>query len=154
MQIDPNLFDFVVLLNRHGVRYLIVGGYALGFHGAPRYTGDFDIWIDVSEENADKMMLVLNEFPAPKGFFTRDDFLDKAPMAGKFFGISPLRIDILNSVSGINFKECYGRAGDYEINGEKIRFLSYEDFVANKTASGRLKDLADIEELRKNRKEK
>lgn len=154
MQIDPNLFDFVALLNKHAVRYLIVGGYALGFHGAPRFTGDFDVWIDISEENADKMMIVMDEFPAPKGVFKREDFLNTAPMSGKFFGVSPLRIDILNSVSGINFKECYERAGDYRIKEQKFRFLSFDDFVANKMASGRLKDLADIEALKKNRKEK
>lgn len=147
MQIDKNLYDFVSLLEKHEVAYMVIGGYALGFHGLPRYTGDLDIWIKVSEENADKMMLVAREFPIPQQFFSRDDFLNQSPMFGIAFGNRPLRIEILNSISGVSFDECFPRHEKLKVHQIEIKFIHLKDLLRNKIESGRPKDLRDVEEI-------
>ena len=147
--------EFIELLNLHGVEYMIVGGYAVGFHGYPRYTGDLDIWIKISDRNAEKMMLVVNEFPAPKNLFSKVDFLSDKPLSGGFFGKEPYRIDILNSIEGVHFDECYPNAQKFDFEGTQLCFIHFNDLKKNKLSTGRLKDKADIEELeRANSKKK
>ncbi|MBL0047257.1 MAG: hypothetical protein IPP32_04070 [Bacteroidetes bacterium] len=143
--------EFIELLNFHKVDYLIVGGYAVGFHGHPRYTGDLDIWIKISEQNAERMMLVLNEFPAPKNLFVKADFLSETPLSGGFFGNEPFRIDILNSIDGVLFDECFPNAQKFNFEGTDLYFIHYNDLKKNKLSTSRLKDKADIEELEKRR---
>jgi len=99
MTLDKDFEDFVFLLNKYDVNYMIIGGYALAFHGRPRHTGDLDIWIDVSEENAHKMFNVINEFGLASLGLKIEDFLEKGIITQ--IGYPPLRIDILNEIDGV-----------------------------------------------------
>jgi predicted nucleotidyltransferase len=139
--------DFLQLLNKHEVEYMIVGGYALGFHGAPRYTGDIDIWINISQTNAKKLLLVITEFGFASLGFEESDFLKEGYVSQ--IGQPPLRIDILNSIDGVNFKEAFLNKQIIDIDGLKVPYVGYHDFIKNKEASGRLKDKADIEEIKR-----
>jgi predicted nucleotidyltransferase len=140
--------DFVKLLNRYEVAYMIVGGYALAFHGKPRHTGDLDIWINVSEKNANKMIEVINQFGLSSMGFTKEDFLKPGYITQ--IGYPPLRIDILNSIDGINFNEAITDMQKMRIDNDlSINYIGLKDFIKNKKASGRSQDIADIKEIRK-----
>lgn len=140
--------DFVKLLNRYEVAYMIVGGYALAFHGKPRHTGDLDIWINVSERNANKMIEVINQFGLSSMGFSKGDFLKPGYITQ--IGYPPLRIDILNSIDGINFNEAITDMQKMQIDNDlSINYIGLNDFIKNKQASGRSQDIADIKEIRK-----
>lgn len=144
---EKDFVDFIALLNLHKVSYMVVGAHALAFHGRPRHTGDLDTWIKPSLDNADKMVDVLKDFGFSSLGLTKEDFLKENYVTQ--LGYPPLRIDILNSISGVNFDEAYigkiiGREGDLPIS-----FINIADFIANKKASGRAKALGDIEALEK-----
>jgi len=143
----PDFIDFIRLLNEKNVQYMVVGGYAVGLHGYPRYTGDLDIWIQISDTNAEKMMVVLNEFGVHIPNISKQDFLRENPLAGVHFGREPLRIDILNSIDGVNFNECYPNKQTMIFEGIPIYYIHFDDLKKNKLSSGRTKDKADIEEL-------
>src|SRR6476659_8259416 len=102
MKLEKDFSDFVELLNQHGVEYMVVGGYALAFHGEPRFTGDMDIWIDLSVSNAEKMVKVMHDFGAASLGFTKKDFMDEGII--KQIGQPPLRIDILSAIDGVNYE--------------------------------------------------
>jgi hypothetical protein len=104
MTLAKDFEDFIRLLNKHGVQYMVVGGYALAFHGKPRYTGDIDIWIGVSEHNAAKLLSVIKDFGMAALGFTKDDFLKEGFISQ--IGRPPLRIDILNGIDGVDFGEA------------------------------------------------
>lgn len=144
--------EFIVLLNKCEVKYLAVGGYAVGFYGAPRYTGDFDIWIKISEENAAKVKKVIDEFGF--GFlFEKEDFL-KENFIGQM-GRPPLRIDVITEIEGVKFDECYEQRIEYNYEDRTIiPFIHYNHLIENKKTVGRHKDLADAEELEKLKKRK
>ena len=150
MTLAEDFEDFVKLLNLHKVEYMVVGGYALAFHGKPRHTGDLDIWIKPSFDNADKMVKVLEDFGFGSLGLTKEDFLRDNYVTQ--LGYPPLRIDILNAISGVNFDDAYkGRILGQ--NGElAISFINISDFIANKKASGRAKDIGDINALNKPKK--
>ena len=152
--ISRHFKEFIDLLNYNKVEYMIVGGYAVGYHGHPRYTGDLDIWIKVSVENAKKMMCVMNEFPAPPNLFTEEDFLNEKPLAGGYFGKEPFRIDILNSIEGVLFEECYPHAPRINFEGTEMCFIHYNDLKKNKLSTGRKQDEVDIEKIEKQLKKK
>ena len=143
----PDFIDFIQLLNKHEVKYMVVGGYAVGLHGYPRYTGDLDIWIQISEENATKMLLVLKEFGVNIPDLKKEDFLRETPLSGVHFGREPLRIDILNKIDGVVFDECYPNKLTHVFEGTTIHYIHFNDLKKNKLSSGRTKDKADIEEL-------
>ena len=148
MILEKDFEDFVKLLNKYNVAYMIVGGYALALHGKPRHTGDLDIWIDVSEDNAAKLVLVLHEFGMGSIGLEKEDFLKPGFMSQ--IGYPPLRIDILNSIDGVSFSEAI--LGMQIIHLDDDLFLNYiglDDFLVNKQASGRKQDLADIREIKK-----
>ncbi|HXP89516.1 MAG TPA: nucleotidyltransferase [Fibrobacteria bacterium] len=142
MQLPDDFKEFLRLFRAHGVRHLVVGGWAVGLHGRPRSTQDLDIWIEVSGENARNASEALGEF----GFAAPADlFLDRDSMVR--MGRPPLRIEILNSVSGLDFGEAYGNSVEMELDGVPVRVLSLSDLRRNKAASGRHKDLDDLENL-------
>lgn len=144
--------DFLQLLNKHEVDYMIVGGYALGFHGAPRYTGDLDIWINISETNADRMLKVIVDFGFSSLAFERNDFLKQGYISQ--IGHPPLRIDILNSIDGVDFEDAKKNIQRIDIDGLIVPYVGLQDFIKNKEATGRLKDKSDIEEIKKAVKKK
>lgn len=140
--------ELIVLFLSHEVRFLIVGAYALGIHGRPRNTGDIDFWIEMSGENATKIVAALHEFFGPMPEIQPENFLSDDRMSQ--FGIEPMRIDILNSISGVDFAPAYSRRVEIDYSGIRIPFLSLLDLRANKLAAGRHKDLADLESLPEN----
>ena len=151
---SPDFLDFIKLLNKHQVEYMVVGGYAVGLHGYPRYTGDLDIWINISDSNADKMLIALNDFGVKIEGLTKNDFLRENPMSGVHFGREPLRIDILNSIDGVKFEECYSQKQVTKFEGVTIHYIHFKDLKKNKLSTGRSKDKADIEELESKIKKK
>lgn len=150
----PDFIDFISLLNKHEVEYMVVGGYAVGLHGYPRYTGDLDIWIRISDSNATKMLIVLKEFGVHIPNLTKADFLRENPLSGVHFGHEPLRIDILNTIDGVKFEECYPNRQTTIFEGTTIYYIHFNDLKKNKLSSGRTKDKADIEELEEKFKKK
>ncbi len=137
--------EFLRLLNSGGVDYLVVGGYAVAFHGHPRATGDLDLWIATSPDNVARVRRALGEFG-----FSRE-LVASAPLevAGKVIrmGNPPLRIELLTSVSGVVFDACHRRRETEIVDAVEIAFISLPDLRANKRAAGRAQDIADLEEL-------
>ncbi len=150
MTLDKDFEEFVFLLNKHAVDYMIVGGYALAFHGKPRHTGDLDIWINFSEDNAQKMIIVLNDFGMGSLGMTPEDFLVKGGITQ--IGYPPLRIDILNEIDGVTFQEAYPNKLVLDIDGLTINYIGLDDLIKNKQISGRPQDISDIKQLNNLRK--
>ena len=143
--LHPDFKDFLKLLNSQGVKYLVVGGYAVGYHGYPRATGDMDIWIAVNPDNALKVKRVFCDFGMPSSEVSEDLFLKKDKIIR--MGNPPVRIEVITGASGVDFSECYSRREVIDIDGISINFISIDDLKKNKKASGRHKDLADLEHL-------
>ncbi len=137
--------EFIELLNGHNVRYLVVGGYAVAFHGYPRYTKDLDVWIELSAQNADNVIKALNEFGFGGLGLKSEDFLESDQIIQ--LGYPPNRIDILTTLKEINFEDCYKARVEVDIQGLKINFIDLENLKHNKRATGRPQDLADAENL-------
>ncbi len=145
--LSPDFKEFVELLNKNDVLYLIVGGYAVGIHGHPRYTGDLDIWLLPEKENAKRVMNVINKFGFGSLNIKEEDFLKEGWIIQ--LGYPPLRIDLLTSIDGVEFEECFVNKKLVELDGLSINFIGYQDLIKNKKASGRHQDLGDIENLLK-----
>lgn len=138
--------EFVELLINHNVEYLIVGGYAVGIHGHPRYTGDLDIWLNPTIENAEKIITCVNKFGFRSFNLTVNDFTKEGNVIQ--LGYPPLRIDLLTEIDGVTFNECFKNRKVVEIEELNVNFIGYDDLLKNKMESGRLKDLDDIEHLK------
>lgn len=147
MTLAKDFEDFVKLLNQHHVAYMIVGGYALAFHGKPRHTGDLDIWIQNSENNAENLVNVIKEFGLGSLGLTKADFLQEGYVTQ--IGYPPLRIDILNSIDGVNFVDAFQNKLLINIDGLDINYIGLRDFIDNKIASGRSQDIVDLKEIKK-----
>ncbi len=143
--LNQDFKEFIQSLNDNGVRYLVVGGYAVALHGYPRYTKDFDVWIEMSAENAARMVAALEQFGFASLGLTAEDFL--VPDQIIQLGYPPNRIDILTTLPGVEFSECYPSRIIVEIDGVPINFIDLENLKRTKRASGRLQDLADLENL-------
>lgn len=143
--LSPDFKEFIELLNAHNVQYLIVGGYALAFHGHPRYTKDIDVWIATNTENAERMLTVLTDFGFSSLALSLQDFLEEDNIIQ--LGFPPNRIDILTSVDGIEFENSTPQSSVIEVDGVNIHLIGIHNLIENKTASGRLQDLADVEKL-------
>jgi predicted nucleotidyltransferase len=144
-QLPPDFRDFLKLLNSEGVEYLVVGGYAVSFHGYPRPTGDLDIWIAIAIENAKKVRTVLEHFGFAQDRRAPEEFL--TPNQIFRMGVPPVRIEVLTGATGVDFATCYPRRVEAELDGVVVKFLSRDDLIANKRAAGRHKDLNDVERL-------
>jgi hypothetical protein len=137
--------EFLELLNKNQVEYLIVGGYAVAMHGYPRYTGDLDVWIKADGETAIKILKTLDEFGFGSLGLRREDFMEEGNVIQ--MGYPPFRIDILTKADGIDFTECYRNRVIVEHDGIRIPILNIQDLRKNKTATGRAKDLDDLQNL-------
>lgn len=137
--------EFVELLINHKAEYLIVGGYAVGVHGHPRYTGDLDIWLNPTQENANRILACVNEFGFASFGLKQDDFTKEGNIVQ--LGYPPLRIDLLTQIDGVTFSECYQNKIQVEIEGLLVNFIGYNDLIKNKKESGRLRDLDDLNNL-------
>jgi predicted nucleotidyltransferase len=145
MKVEKDFEDFIELLNKHKVEYMIVGAYALALYSKPRNTGDIDIFFNRTENNADLILNVLKEFGFESIGITREDLLHEGRLIQ--LGVSPVRIDILNSIDGVTFIEAYGRIEKVKFGSTVANFISREDLIKNKSSSSRKKDQADLEEL-------
>lgn len=145
MIISPDFKEFIELLNTHNVQYLVVGGYAVAFHGYPRYTKDIDIWINRTPSNAKKLLQVLHDFGFGALDISADDFL--RPEYTIQLGYPPNRIDVLTSLKGVEFEMCYANKEEDIIDGVCLPFIDVEHLKINKRLAGRYQDLADVENL-------
>ncbi len=137
--------EFLQSLHSRGVNYLLVGAWAVGHHGHPRATGDMDVWVDRTPENAARLLAALRDFGF--GSPTLDERAFVTPDQVVQLGLPPLRIDILTSVTGLQFGDCRGRAVDTVIDGVPVRVLGLDDLRRNKRATGRPRDLDDLQRL-------
>jgi hypothetical protein len=146
MDLPRDWNEFLSSLNAHKVRFLVVGAHALAAHGVPRYTADFDVWVDPDPKNAAKVLAALADFGigSVKGL-TADDF--RNPEMVVMLGRPPLRIDLLTSISGCVFETAWRRRLRTRLGGQRVGVLSRTDLRANKLAAGRPKDLLDVELL-------
>ena len=143
--LNKDFREFIELLNENEVRYLVVGGYAVAFHGHPRYTKDLDVWIELSADNANKIIEVLKKFGFGSLGLKSEDFLESDQIIQ--LGYPPNRIDILTTLKDLKFVDCYKAKVGVEIQGLHIDFIDIENLKKNKRATGRPQDLADAENL-------
>ena len=147
MIVDPDFREFIQSLNNNQVKYLIIGGYAVAFHGHPRYTKDLDVWIELSEENASRLVAALDAFGFGSLGLQPSDFLE--PNQVIQLGYPPSRIDILMTPKGIEFGTCYENRVVIESDGVNFAFIDLDNLLKNKRATGRHQDMADVENLEK-----
>jgi hypothetical protein len=143
--LPPDFKEFLKLLNEHDVQYLLIGGYAVAYYGYARATEDMDIWIAINSDNAQKMVTVLKEFGFEQSVLTPDLFLQSPKIIR--LGLPPVRLEITTSISGVEFSKCYSDRVIDELDGVQISFIDLHNLKKNKKASGRPKDLADLEQL-------
>lgn len=139
--------DMIECLQREGVEFMLVGGYAVALHGWPRTTFDIDFWIMANPQNAAAVMCALKAFGAPLMDLTEEDF--HRPGMVFQIGTEPQRIDILSAVSGVAYEDAVSRALKMEVDGLTLKVISLDDLIANKRASGRPKDIVDALTLEK-----
>ena len=145
MILNPDFKDFVRLLTENKVEYLIVGGYAVGIHGYPRYTGDLDIWINSTTENAKSVLKCVEDFGFASYRLSVSDFTKPGNIIQLEY--PPVRIDIINLVDGVNFAECYKNKKDVTADDITLYFIGYDDLLKNKKKTSRPRDIDDIENL-------
>ena len=145
MELQSDFRDLLASFDANEVEYLVVGGYALAFHGAPRYTGDLDLLVRPSRENARRILTALAAFGFGDLGLSEDDFTKPDQVVQ--LGVPPVRVDLLTSLSGVTWDEAWAgrQAGTY--GDVDVPFIGREAFVANKRATGRTRDLADLEDL-------
>ncbi len=145
LKAEKDFEEFIGLLNKHKIKYMIVGAYALALYAKPRNTGDLDIFIERSENNAKSILQVLIEFGLESLEITKADFMTEGRVLQ--LGVSPVRIDIMNSIDGIEFNTAFNRIEKVNFGSITANFISKEDLIKNKSSSKRKKDQADLEEL-------
>ena len=145
MEVQEDYRELLTLLNAHGVEYIIVGGYALARHGAPRATGDLDIFVLMSEENADRIIQTLKAFGFESPDLAFADFLEPDKVIQ--LGVPPVRVDFVTTLTGVSWDEAFSGKADGEYGDVPVFYIGREQFIANKRALGRKRDLADLEAL-------
>lgn len=145
MELQRDIREFVELLLSEKVEFLLVGGYALAVHGAPRFTEDIDFLIHLSSENADRLIEVIEKFGFGDLDIEKDDFLKPGFVIQ--LGMAPNRIDLLTSIDGLKWEETWESRIEFEFDGLTIDVIGRDQLIQNKLASGRTKDLADAERL-------
>lgn len=144
--LDQDFKEFIISLNDNDVRYLVVGGYAVAFHGHPRYTKDIDVWIESESSNAQRIIAALTQFGFSSLDLKAEDFLVEDQIIQ--LGYPPSRIDIITTLAAVDFEECFASREEETIDGVVVNFIDVESLKKNKTASGRPQDIADVDNLR------
>ena len=137
--------EFLKLLNANQVEYLLIGGYAAGYHGYPRATANIDIWIAAKPDNSTKIINVFNDFGFSDFMLQPDIFLKEDQIIR--IGLPPIRIEVITTISGVSFDECYSERVIGKIDGIQVNLIDLKHLKINKKASGRHKDLNDLENL-------
>ena len=145
IRLPPDFKEFLRLLEANEVKYLLIGGYAVGYHGYPRATVDMDIWVATTPHNAPKIVSVLKEFGFDVPDLSPELFLTDGQVIR--MGVPPVRLEILTSISGVTFTECYAARVIAELDGVRANLISLEHLRKNRAAAGRLKDLNDLDNL-------
>ena len=145
MEVQEDFKELLELFNTHGVEYVIVGGYALAFHGAPRFTGDLDIYVRPDERNAHRIMGALDAFGFGSLDLSTADFT--RPHHTVQLGAPPYRVDIITSIDGVTWEQADAGKRQAQYGPIMVEYIGREEFIANKRALGRHKDLADVEAL-------
>ncbi|MGH9258046.1 MAG: nucleotidyltransferase [Vicinamibacterales bacterium] len=143
--LPPDFSAFLKSLNAHGVSFLVIGGYAVGYHGYPRATADIDIWIPRDSETAGRVVAAIRDFGFDVPELVPDLFV--RPDQVIRLGVPPVRIELLTSIAGVEFDECLGRAVQTTLDDVPVQMIGLEDLKRNKRAAGRHQDLADLEHL-------
>lgn len=147
MPLNSDLREFIALLNSNEVEYLVVGAFAVSFHGYPRYTGDLDLLVRPAPENAGRILRAISEFGFESLQVTEADL--QTPGFVLQLGISPNRIDLLTTISGVTFEEAWTTRCNADIDGIATHYIGRNELIRNKESTGRARDLGDAEELRK-----
>lgn len=145
MNTHPDFEQLLRLLEEHRVDYMIVGGYAVAYHGHPRFTKDIDVFFDAREENVSRLREALIAFGfeeqdlPPEAFTTKGNVLT--------FGVVPTRVDLVNDIDGVAYEEAKPNVARGTYGGVEVTFIGFGDLIKNKQATPRIKDKADVEEL-------
>jgi predicted nucleotidyltransferase len=152
MFVNSDFSDLLRIFNDNNVKYLVIGGYAVVQYAEPRFTKDLDVWISTDSTNAEAVYISLCEFGAPLTGLTPKDFSEE----GFFFqmGVPPVRVDVLMGIPGVQFEKCWKRRTEMDFDGLPVMFISKEDLIAAKQASGRPQDLMDADLLAQTMKTK
>jgi len=145
INLPPDFKEFLRLLNEHRVEYLLIGGYAVAYHGYPRATADIDIWIAIHPANAEKIVATLHDFGFELPQVTRELFLNEGQLIR--MGMPPVRVEIATSISGVDFRECWAERIEDDLDGVPVNIIGLRQLKLNKKAAGRHKDLDDLENL-------
>ncbi len=145
IQLPADFKEFLQLLNDHNVEYLLIGGYAVGYYGYPRATVDMDIWVAINPANAAQVVATLKTFGFDLPELNETLFLEENQVIR--MGVPPMRLELLTSISGVEFETCFAERVVDEIDGVMVNLISLEHLKQNKLASGRYKDLNDLEHL-------
>ncbi|MEI6514510.1 MAG: nucleotidyltransferase [bacterium] len=148
--LHKDFHDFLALLAKHKVRHLVVGGYAVAVYGYPRYTGDLDVFIAMDPQTAASVADAFCEFGFSRMEVDARTFL--MPKSIVEVGHEPLKLQVMNAISGVAFDEAYERRETVKIDDLEVPFIGYDDLIRNKSATGRGKDKVDVEELERRRK--
>jgi hypothetical protein len=142
---NSDFSDMLSALSAEGVEYLLIGAYAMAVHGVPRATGDIDVWVRPSPENADRVLRALARFGAPLGELRAADLAGE----GTVFqvGVAPNRVDVITAIDGVTFDEAWSHRETHEIDGVTLLVIGRTDLIRNKRATGRARDRADAEQL-------
>jgi hypothetical protein len=139
--------DFIFALNTCKVEYILVGGYSVILHGYARTTGDMDVWVNRTSENYQRLLKAFAVFGMPVFDMTESNFLQNDALDVFTFGRSPVSIDVMTHLKGLEFQDAFNNASLTPVEGLSIRLISYNDLLKAKQASGRSKDINDIEHL-------
>ncbi len=144
-ELNRDFRDILSLFNAEGVEYLVVGGYALAAHGLPRATGDIDLWVRPTIDNADRVYRSLTAFGAPADNFSREDFQSEDLILQ--IGLPPGRIDVITSIEGVYFQDAWNERISVQLDGISIQVIGKNELLRNKRAVGRPQDIADVARL-------
>jgi hypothetical protein len=147
MELQNDFKELLKLFNAHDVQYLIVGGYALAYYGAPRYTGDIDIFVKSDSNNASLILKALSDFGFGSAGLKLEDFTNTDNIIQ--LGYPPVRVDIMTSISGVTWEDAYSSREEGKCGDVTVYFIGLDQYIQNKRATGRKKDLADLEALGK-----
>jgi Nucleotidyl transferase of unknown function (DUF2204) len=152
MFVNSDFSELLRLFNANGVRYLVVGGYAVIQHSEPRFTKDLDVWIATDKKNAAAIYAALRKFGAPLANLSEKDFAEE----GYFYqmGNPPVRVDVLMGIPGVKFEDAWARRAEFPFDDLRVNFIAKEDLIVAKLASGRPQDLIDVENLGGKKKQK
>jgi len=145
MEVQPDFKDLLELFNAHKVEFIIIGGYALAYHGAPRYTGDIDILVKPDPQNAERIIKALNKFGFGSVGLTKEDF--ENPDNVIQLGVPPVRVDIIMSITEVSWEDAFAGCVEGKYGNVPVKYIGKKEFIINKHATGRKKDLSDLEAL-------